>query len=710
MTTRVTVPASGAVYTVPFPYLDKAHVKVNVGGTLTTAFTWETAGSIRLTTIPTTGNVEIYRKTPAVPLVDFQNGAVLTESDLDTANKQSLYLAEEVDEALTNAKVVSGTVTSVAGKTGPVLLVKADVGLGVVDNTADIDKPVSTPQAAANTADRARANHTGTQPVSTITGLAAVATSGLKADVGLGNVDNTADSAKPVSGPQQTALNAKAPNRNAVVHVVDHGATGVVGVDATSAFNAAIAALPASGGVIDIDPAGSYMITTPVIYNKPVLWRCQRGRSDITTNTNGGDAEKPLIYWGGTSNTGAILTQKPAAVGTCLYGGGCEGIHFDGQALIATGLHLDCNRYGVVEGKARNFTSEGLLISSMSGTAGIFSKKVRVKDWDYIYGTSVACKDSHGIRIKGNGTTVPSTQMLVDRVFALIKHGSALRIEETDNCQIGSAQAVGDGGTGGGGGASTGCTAWLAAAGSTVSYNNHFDYVSGEIRHESGAFGTTVNHFTAEGGLIKQVAGTPSWHGRIVEASGANGAARSDAFISHQYPLRKVLEIPAFAMVPTGTGAALLAGIYNCVTLREGQGDVLTYAVPISADLSDGVIEDVTILHGTNTASAGNYVMTCHLTSVAKNSVVTGTEYVLAITAAAANTVAETSLPFGGPVSHTKGNIIFVRISRASLHASDTATTDMCIVGVRIKFRSKGPTVYDVAGIPAASVPTWNMP
>lgn len=30
-----------------------------------------------------------------------------------------------------------------------------------------------------------------------------------KADVGLGNVDNTADSAKPVSTAQQTALNAK---------------------------------------------------------------------------------------------------------------------------------------------------------------------------------------------------------------------------------------------------------------------------------------------------------------------------------------------------------------------------------------------------------------------------------------------------------------------------------------------------------------------
>ena len=46
---------------------------------------------------------------------------------------------------------------------------KAAVGLGNVDNTSDADKPVSTAQATANTADRARANHTGTQASATIT-------------------------------------------------------------------------------------------------------------------------------------------------------------------------------------------------------------------------------------------------------------------------------------------------------------------------------------------------------------------------------------------------------------------------------------------------------------------------------------------------------------------------------------------------------------
>lgn len=45
--------------------------------------------------------------------------------------------------------IAAGSVDSVAGRTGVVTLVKADVGLGNVDNTSDASKPVSTAQQAA---------------------------------------------------------------------------------------------------------------------------------------------------------------------------------------------------------------------------------------------------------------------------------------------------------------------------------------------------------------------------------------------------------------------------------------------------------------------------------------------------------------------------------------------------------------------------------
>lgn len=60
-------------------------------------------------------------------------------------------------------------VSSVAGRTGAVVLTKADVGLALVDNTSDENKPVSLAQGEAIEAAKVRANHTGTQSATTIT-------------------------------------------------------------------------------------------------------------------------------------------------------------------------------------------------------------------------------------------------------------------------------------------------------------------------------------------------------------------------------------------------------------------------------------------------------------------------------------------------------------------------------------------------------------
>lgn len=106
-------------------------------------------------------------------------------------------------------------------------LVKGDVGLGSVDNTSDASKPVSTATQTAldnkqpldsdlttiagltATTDNfmvANASAWASRtPAQAKTSLALV-----KGDVGLGNVDNTSDAAKPVSTAQQTALDLKA--------------------------------------------------------------------------------------------------------------------------------------------------------------------------------------------------------------------------------------------------------------------------------------------------------------------------------------------------------------------------------------------------------------------------------------------------------------------------------------------------------------------
>lgn len=87
-----------------------------------------------------------------------------------------------------------------------VSLSKASVGLGDVDNTSDEDKPVSVAQQAALD-DKEDSLGSGTSS-QYLRGDKTFATLD-KSAVGLSNVDNTADSAKPVSSAQQTALDGK---------------------------------------------------------------------------------------------------------------------------------------------------------------------------------------------------------------------------------------------------------------------------------------------------------------------------------------------------------------------------------------------------------------------------------------------------------------------------------------------------------------------
>lgn len=75
----------------------------------------------------------------------------------------------------------------------------AMVGLGNVNDTSDAAKPVSTAQQAALDAKAPLASPTFTGTVSGVT----------RSMVGLGSVDNTADADKPVSTPQAAALAAK---------------------------------------------------------------------------------------------------------------------------------------------------------------------------------------------------------------------------------------------------------------------------------------------------------------------------------------------------------------------------------------------------------------------------------------------------------------------------------------------------------------------
>jgi hypothetical protein len=134
----------------------------------------------------------------------------------------------------------TGTVTLPATTNG---LSKSNVGLGNVDNTADAAKPVSTAQQAALDAKADKNNPAFT---GTVTGVS-------KGHVGLGSVDNTSDAAKPVSTAQQAALDAKAPKNNPVFTGTVQGITkDMVGLanapTAMAEGSVVIGSVGASGG------------------------------------------------------------------------------------------------------------------------------------------------------------------------------------------------------------------------------------------------------------------------------------------------------------------------------------------------------------------------------------------------------------------------------------------------------------------------------
>ncbi len=84
-------------FVLPFPFLDKTHVLAYIGGD-PTAFKWIDSNTIEITTVASFPfEVMLRRVTPlGDALVNFQDGARLPATDLNTANKQVLYILQEL--------------------------------------------------------------------------------------------------------------------------------------------------------------------------------------------------------------------------------------------------------------------------------------------------------------------------------------------------------------------------------------------------------------------------------------------------------------------------------------------------------------------------------------------------------------------------------------------------------------------------------------
>jgi hypothetical protein len=83
-------------YVFSFPYLETSHIKVRVNGVIT-SFTFLNSSTVTISPAPANGAIiDIRRETPKdSPPVDFTDGSVLLEADLDLLAKFNLYTAQE---------------------------------------------------------------------------------------------------------------------------------------------------------------------------------------------------------------------------------------------------------------------------------------------------------------------------------------------------------------------------------------------------------------------------------------------------------------------------------------------------------------------------------------------------------------------------------------------------------------------------------------
>lgn len=89
-------------YVFSFPYISADHIKVRVNGTLVTSWSFLNSSTIQFVSAPISGAIiDIRRETPKESsIVNFTDGSVLLERDLDLLATYDLYLAQETKDGL----------------------------------------------------------------------------------------------------------------------------------------------------------------------------------------------------------------------------------------------------------------------------------------------------------------------------------------------------------------------------------------------------------------------------------------------------------------------------------------------------------------------------------------------------------------------------------------------------------------------------------
>lgn len=292
---------------------------------------------------------------------------------------------------------------------------KSDIGLGNVDNTSDVSKPISTATQTAlnNKVDKITGKSLSTNDYTTAektklagieegatkythptgdgnlhvpaTGtsnsgkvLKAGSTAGSiswgslsKSDVGLGNVDNTSDANKPISNATQTALNAKQ-------GTITGAATTITGSNLTASR---VLVSDSSGKV-----AVSDITATELGYLDGVTSNIQTQISKISSPFSSGAGRMSAQGCGGTANGQYSLAVGDfATAGTSASNLSCFAL---GHGVSANNLQMAVGRYNSNTTGASTSGTAGSVFVVGTGTSGSGKNGFRVSAGAQCYGAS----------------------------------------------------------------------------------------------------------------------------------------------------------------------------------------------------------------------------------------------------------------------------------------------------------------------------------
>src|SRR5210317_607811 len=267
---QVTYTGNGSTtqYSIPFEFIDSTHVKAFIDGVETSAFTISSS-TLTFTTAPANAStIRIERQTPNNQrLIDFTDGSVLTEQDLDKSADQNFYIAQEITD-------------DSASKLGLDTDDKYNANNKVIKNVAD---PVNN-----NDAVNKQFISTNLPNITTVAGISADVTTvaGISADVTTVANDTTDIGTVATNMPSITTV---ATNINDVIKVADDLNEAISEVETVANdLNEATSEIEVvANNIVNVNTVGTINADVTTVANNETDIQTLADLEDGTVTTNG---------------------------------------------------------------------------------------------------------------------------------------------------------------------------------------------------------------------------------------------------------------------------------------------------------------------------------------------------------------------------------------------------------------------------------------